>query len=250
MLTPGETGRPVQLREIGDGQRSLFHIAMTLSTIEIEAMIRSKHAEGFIDDRLALPALTLLALEEPENNLAPFFLSRIVNEVLRVDLLILRIFKRSSPATQRVSLAACHPMTCVTSGSTMPARTSVVRAITLPDGPEQESKFVREAVRSYPELYFARFVILAEGASEEVVIPRIAEALNLHIDRSFVAIVPLGGRHVNHFWRLLDGLRIPHATLLDLDAGRAGGGWGRIKNTCAQLLQEGGECPRPVRGRS
>jgi hypothetical protein len=96
-----------------------------------------------------------------------------------------------------------------------------------------------EAVRAYPELYFARFVILGEGASEQVVLPRLAEALDLPIDRSFVAIVPLGGRHVNHLWRLLNDLAIPHATLLDLDMGRFGGGWGRIKTTCAQLLANG-----------
>ena len=59
-------------------------------------------------------------------------------------------------------------------------------------------KFVREAVRTYPELYFARFTVLGEGASVEVVLPQLADALGFAIDRSFVAVVPLGGRHVNH----------------------------------------------------
>jgi putative ATP-dependent endonuclease of the OLD family len=44
---------------------------------------------------------------------------------------------------------------------------------------------------------------------------------------------------VNHFWRLLTDLDIPHATLLDLDRGRAGGGWGRIKTACKQRLENG-----------
>ena len=118
-------------------------------------------------------------------------------------------------------------------------RTARVRGIRLPASDEDAAKFVREAVRTYPELYFARFVILGEGASEEVVLPRLAEALDLPIDRSFVAMVPLGGRHVNHLWRLLSDLGIPYATLLDLDWGRDGGGWGRIKTTCEQLLAIG-----------
>jgi putative ATP-dependent endonuclease of the OLD family len=88
-------------------------------------------------------------------------------------------------------------------------------------------------------MYFARFVVLGEGSSEEVVIPLLAEALDLPIDRSFVALVPLGGRHVNHLWRLLTDLDIPHATLLDLDAGRAGGRWGRIKIAYQQLMANG-----------
>ena len=94
-------------------------------------------------------------------------------------------------------------------------RTARVKGIRLPTDDEDAAKFVREAVRTYPELYFARFVILGEGATEEVVLPRLAEALNLPIDRSFVAMVPLGGRHVNHLWRLLSDLAIPYATLLE-----------------------------------
>ncbi|MBT2530145.1 ATP-dependent endonuclease, partial [Streptomyces sp. ISL-99] len=45
----------------------------------------------------------------------------------------------------------------------------------------------------------------------------------------------LGGRHVNHFWRLLNELQIPHVTLLDLDAGRFHGGWGRVRNALKQI---------------
>jgi putative ATP-dependent endonuclease of OLD family len=92
---------------------------------------------------------------------------------------------------------------------------------------------------AFPELYFARFVILVEGDSERVVLPRLSEAEGLVLDPSFVAVVPLGGRHVQHFWRLLKGLGIPHATLLDLDLGRNGGGYGRIKTTIAELIAGG-----------
>ena len=56
---------------------------------------------------------------------------------------------------------------------------------------------------------------------------------------SFVAIVPLGGRHVQHFWRLLKQLGIPYATLLDLDLGRKGGGFGRIKTAIEKLIERG-----------
>jgi putative ATP-dependent endonuclease of OLD family len=114
-------------------------------------------------------------------------------------------------------------------------RTSHVREIDLPDDSTEAGKYIREAVRAHPELYFARFVVLGEGASEHVVLPKLAEARGLHIDQSFVAVVLLGGRHTNHFWQLLNQLGIPHATLLDLDWGRAGGGEGRIRDACRQL---------------
>ena len=51
--------------------------------------------------------------------------------------------------------------------------------------------------------------------------------------------MPLGGRHVEHFWRLLNGLSIPFATLLDLDLGRNGGGYGRIKTVIGHLIEQG-----------
>jgi putative ATP-dependent endonuclease of the OLD family len=44
---------------------------------------------------------------------------------------------------------------------------------------------------------------------------------------------------VNHLWKLLRGIDIPFATLLDLDFGRNGGGWQRIKSTVDQLLLTG-----------
>jgi putative ATP-dependent endonuclease of OLD family len=95
---------------------------------------------------------------------------------------------------------------------------------------------VREGVQAFPELYFSRFVILGEGDSEEIVLPRLLEARGILADDASICVVPLGGRHVNHFWRLLHGLGIPHVTLLDLDLARFQGGWGRIRYAARQLL--------------
>jgi hypothetical protein len=234
---PDEAGRERALDDLSDGQRSLFHLAMTAATLDIEANIAANAAAGFQPGTVPLPALTLIAVEEPENNLAPFYLSRIVRQIEELT---------AGPRAQAVisshsaSILARVDPTQVRHFRLNPAdRTARVRAIRLPADQEEASKFVREAVRTYPELYFARFVVLGEGASEEVVLPRLAEAMGLDIDRSFVAVVPLGGRHVNHLWRLLTDLDIPYATLLDLDWGRDSGGWGRIKTTCTQLLAMG-----------
>lgn len=238
VFRPDEAGRERALEDLSDGQRSLFHLAMTAATLDVEANIAENPAgPGFQPGGVALPALTLIAVEEPENNLAPFYLSRIVRQIENLT---------SGPRAQAVisshsaSILARVDPSQVRHFRLHPAdRTARIRPIRLPPDQEEASKFVREAVRTYPELYFARFVVLGEGASEEVVLPRLAEAMGLDIDRSFVAVVPLGGRHVNHLWRLLTDLDIPHATLLDLDWGRDGGGWGRIKTACAQLLEVG-----------
>ncbi|HHP6708403.1 TPA: ATP-dependent nuclease, partial [Acinetobacter baumannii] len=117
------------------------------------------------------------------------------------------------------------------------SRSTNIKTITLPEKTGDAHKFVREAVQAFPEIYFARLVVLGEGDSEEIVLPKLFEALDLPVDESAICITPLGGRHVNHFWRLLSTLEIPYVTLLDLDIARYQGGWGRIKYANDQLKQ-------------
>ncbi|HIH3012414.1 TPA: ATP-dependent endonuclease, partial [Streptococcus pneumoniae] len=93
------------------------------------------------------------------------------------------------------------------------------------------------AIQAYPELYFAKLVVLGEGDSEELLLPKFFDLLGKEVDSSQISIVPLGGRHVNYFWKLLNALRIPHITLLDFDNERYGGGWGRIKYISQHLYE-------------
>lgn len=235
---PSVTGRPRPAHELSDGQQSLLHIALTAAALDLEAAIAAGgHDDKFDMSSATLPTLTLLALEEPENNLAPFYLSRVVQQLAdvagsgRAQAVIsshsASVMSRIKP--ERVRYFRLDPTT----------RTTTVREVALPPNASDAGKYVREAVRAHPELYFARFVVLGEGDSEELVIPRLAAARGMHIDQSFVAMVPLGGRHTNHFWNLLHQLGIPHATLLDLDWGRDGGGEGRIKDACDRLENVG-----------
>jgi putative ATP-dependent endonuclease of the OLD family len=238
LFQPDHEGAERSLEELSDGQRSLFHLSMTASILDVESsVVRDQDSSSFDLDNLALPALTIIGIEEPENNLAPFYLSRIVRQIqaLTSDSHAQAIISSHSASI----LARVKPEQIRHFRTNVGQQSSCVRSILLPPAAEEASKYIREAVRAYPELYFASFVILGEGASEEVVIPRLAEALEIPIDRSFVAVVPLGGRHVRHLWRLLYSLEIPHATLLDLDLGRAGGGWGRIATTCSELVANG-----------
>lgn len=249
VFRPDEAGRERGLEELSDGQRSLFHLAMTAATLDVEEAIFAGTAGTAFQGRAAvLPALTLIAVEEPENNLAPFYLSRIIRQIDSLtDNGRAQAFISSHSAS---ILARIDPDQVRHFRLDSHTRSALVREIRLPPHTEEASAFVREAVRTYPEMYFARFVVLGEGSSEEVVLPGLAEALGFPIDRSFVALVPLGGRHVNHLWRLLTDLDVPHATLLDLDAGRAGGGWGRIKYVCQQLIANGTDPARLFNAKS
>jgi putative ATP-dependent endonuclease of OLD family len=234
---PDEAGRERSLTDLSDGQRSLFQIALTAATLEVErdAFAQPPHQSSFDQEKLRRAYLTLLAIEEPENSLSPFFLSRIIAQAREIGALAsAQAFLSShSPAI----LSRIEPEEVRYFRLSRQTRRSSVRRLTLPGNDEEASRYVRLAVRAHPELYFARFVILCEGDSERVVIPRIAEAMGVPLDPSFVAIVPLGGRHVAHFWNLLNDLRVPHATLVDLDLGRVHGG-AKIIRAMIEKLQE------------
>lgn len=238
VFEPDHGGRPRSARLLSDGQRSLLHLALTAAALDVEAAVcDGQHDEDFTLDAARLPNLTLISVEEPENSLAPFYLSRIVHQLHALC---------ESQATQAV--VSSHSASALTRVSPERVRyfrlnsdtaTAVVREITLPASDTDAGKYVREAVRAHPELYFAKFVVLGEGDTEELVIPRIAQAQGILLDPSFVAIVPLGGRHTNHMWKLLNDLTIPHATLLDLDYGRAGAGPARLRDACTRLVNNG-----------
>lgn len=234
------------VERLSDGQRSLFYIALVAMSFDVQNRLLKDAKHGLEIDKLKSPVLTILAAEEPENHVSPHFLGRIVGLLQRIG---------NDPAGQVLltSHSACI-MSRVEPESVRHliydanTKQSSIRRIELPTGNIEKEKFVREAVKAYPELYFSKLIILGEGDSEELVIPRLVKAIGgIELDPNLVSFVPLGGRHVNHFWKLLNGLGIPYITLLDLDFGRPGGGWGRIKYAVEQLLELGND-PMTVLG--
>ncbi|WP_295226037.1 TOPRIM nucleotidyl transferase/hydrolase domain-containing protein [uncultured Brevundimonas sp.] len=237
MLTPSATGRLMTLEDLSDGQRSLFHFALVKALLDLKLILEGEVAAGddlpFHPEFSRAPALTVFAFEEPENHLSPFFLSRLLSELgkLTDNPRVQAVLTSHAPAiVGRIDPSAIRHVRRVQSTGI-----SHVSALALPDDDTEAAKFLREAVRAHPEIYFARHAIFGEGPSEEIVIPRLAEALGVPIDRSFVAIVPIGGRHIQHFWKLVEQLGIPHTTLLDLDMGRSSGDYQQFRSAGAAL---------------
>lgn len=226
--------------QLGDGLRSLFYLSLVSSLLELESNLRddaSANELGLSFERLSPPALTILGVEEPENHLAPNRLGRVVENLLRT----------AAQANAQVVISShtpsllhrVDPQDIRHLRLDSETQTTLVSSIVLPSATAEAYMYVKEAVRAYPELYFARLVVLGEGDSEEIVLPRVIESMSGSLDRSEVCVVPLGGRHVNYFWKLLNELQIPHITLLDLDRERKGGGWGRIKYALQELRSVG-----------
>lgn len=231
-FTPGHDEEIVDFSRLSDGQKSMLYLSLVLTSQSIYHSVRNSEDNSFDIEKLRPPIFTLIALEEPENSLSPHYLGRVIEALKQTTQHndAQAIIATHSPAMLR-RVSPEHIRYLRLNG----LRTTMIRMICLPDKSDDAHKFVREAIQAFPEIYFSRLVVLGEGDSEEIVLPRILSAKGVPVDSSAITIAPLGGRHVNHFWRLLSQLEIPHITLLDLDVARFGGGWGRIKYANDQL---------------
>lgn len=225
-FAPGHDEQLVDFSRLSDGQKSMLYLSLVLSSQAIGRAVLSEDDGSFDANKLRPPVFTLVAVEEPENSLSPHYLGRIVsalNEMSKDGDAQALIATHAPSMLRRVSPERIRYLRLAHD------RTSCVTPIRLPDIKDEAHKFVREAVQAFPEIYFSRLVILGEGDSEEIILPRLLQVKGAPVDESAVTIAPLGGRHVNHFWRLLSALQIPYLTLLDLDVARHQAGWGRIK---------------------
>uniref|UniRef100_Q47CY9 Uncharacterized protein n=1 Tax=Dechloromonas aromatica (strain RCB) TaxID=159087 RepID=Q47CY9_DECAR len=242
-FTPGHGEQIVDFSRLSDGQQSLLYVSLVLSIQAIGREVLDGKLDAFDVDKLRPAVFTLVAMEEPENSLSPHYLGRVIKA--------LTTFSEHHDAQAVVATHAPSLLKRVAPENIRYLRLNgdrqtVVKSIIMPDAADEAHKFVREAVQAFPELYFSRLVVLGEGDSEEIVLPRMLRAKGLADDDTSISVAPLGGRHVNHFWRLLDGLDIPYVTLLDLDLGRYQGGWGRVRYAAKQILALG----KPIKGLS
>ncbi len=231
-FTPGHDEQLVDFSRLSDGQKSMLYLSLVLSSQAIGRAVLAKDGDSFDADKLRPPVFTVVAVEEPENSLSPHYLGRIVNALnaMTGDGDAQALIATHAPSMlRRVAPERIRYLRLTQE------RTSRVTHIQLPDTADEAHKFVREAVQAFPEVYFSRLVVLGEGDSEEIVLPRLLQVKGAPVDESAVTIAPLGGRHVNHFWRLLSALQIPYLTLLDLDVARYAAGWGRIRYINDQL---------------
>ncbi|OZE95417.1 ATP-dependent endonuclease [Rhodococcus sp. 14-2686-1-2] len=230
-FAPSPAGSSLPFDRLSDGQKSLLYISLVLAWQSLAREVLGGTEASFDHHRLRPPVHTIIALEEPENSLAPQYLGRIIRQLRKASE---RGDLQALIATHSPALLRRVDPTAICFLRLDGGRQSHVRRIVLPTTNDETSKYVREAVLSFPELYFSRLVVLGEGDSEQIVLPRVLAASGIAEDDASVSVVPLGGRHVNHFWRLLEELEIPHVTLLDLDSGRHQGGWGRVRNALRQ----------------
>ena len=180
VFLPTVTGKECTIDDMSDGLRSLFYISLVDSILDVESKIQQeidtdpKH----ISFNHKPPILTIIALEEPENHIAPHLIGQLTTNLKKIASKSnaqtvftshsTAIIKRFDP--EKLRYFRLNVDDCTTS----------VRSITLPDKENlaDQYKFIKEAVKAYPELYFAKLVVLGEGDSEEIILPKVWNAKN------------------------------------------------------------------------
>lgn len=188
-FSPGHDEQLVDFSRLSDGQKSMLYLSLVLSSQAIGRAVLAEEDTSFDADKLRPPVFTLVAVEEPENSLSPHYLGRIVNAL---NLMTGNGDAQALIATHAPSMLRRVAPERIRYLRLTEGRTSRVAHIQLPDTTDEAHKFVREAVQAFPEVYFSRLVVLGEGDSEEIVLPRLLQAKGAPVDESAVSIAPLG----------------------------------------------------------
>lgn len=238
-FSPTTTEEAFTVSDLGDGLRSIFYFSLVDSILDIELEITKDREENPDNPRFKLipSVLTILAIEEPENHIAPHHIGKLIKRFKQLgnnDNSQVILTSHSPAIVKRIDPEDLKYLRIENNDRVLQ---TIVSDIQLPPAIDESYKYIKGAIQAYPELYFAKLVVLGEGDSEELLLPKFFDLLGKEVDSSQISIVPLGGRHVNYFWKLLNALRIPHITLLDFDNERYGGGWGRIKYISQHLYE-------------
>ena len=87
VFEPSETGKEYTIDQMGDGLRSLFYISLVDSILDVESQMQKEIETDPENTSFSRnpPILTIVALEEPENHIAPHLLGKLVGNLQAIS---------------------------------------------------------------------------------------------------------------------------------------------------------------------
>jgi putative ATP-dependent endonuclease of the OLD family len=222
--------RAMRIYVDGEAHRNLASASLGTLNILYLALLELGLGSRLYDSEIAH---VVMGIEEPEAHLHPHLQRLVFRRLLREQ----QESRTVLVTTQSPHIASVADPRSLVALRTIDGKTSAAAAHTanLADAEWDDIRRYLDATRA--ELVFARRVLLVEGYAEQVLIPRLALALDLDLDKLGITVCSINGVHFTSYVQFCQALEIPWAVVTDGDPDAAGQlqGEARAADLCAAM---------------